>query len=154
MKRFMSPRDAVFFQSINEELINKIVETEITLFKVVIRDSDAGDIYGESPNRKYYTGIMLNCLINRGPQESRQSDFGQNVNQNISCAINRYQLEQKDVYPENGDIIEWNEFYYEVDNIEENQYIAGRQDEIYNWSFVCTGHLTNISYVNIEERKL
>ena len=154
MKRFMSPRDAVFFQSINEELINKIVETEITLFKVVIRDSDAGDIYGESPNKKYYTGIMLNCLINRGPQESRQSDFGQNVNQNISCAINRYQLEQKDVYPENGDIIEWNEFYYEVDNIEENQYIAGRQDEIYNWSFVCTGHLTNISYVNIEERKL
>ena len=151
MKRFISGRDITFFQSINEEFINKIVETEIVLFKTIIEDSNAGNIYGESPDRIYKSGITLNCLINRDDESSRQTDFGQNISQNISAAINRYQLEQKNVYPENGDIMEWSDFYYEIDNVSKNQRIMGRQDSTYDWSFVCTGHLTNISQINIEE---
>ena len=153
-KRFISPRDLTFFQSINEELINKIVETEIVLFKTIIEDSNTDNIYGESPDRRYKVGIELNCLINRDNEVSRQSDFGQNISQNISVSINRYQLEQKNVYPENGDVIEWSDYYYEIDNVAKNQRIAGRQDSTYDWSFLCTGHLSNVSHLNIEERIL
>ena len=152
MPRFITERDSRFFYNINNELVNDVVETEIQIFKTVIAESNPDDIYGESTTRKYYTGVRINCLINRADSTTDQTTFGQNVIQSITFAINREIAKSKNVYPENGDIIQWNSFLYEVDHVSENQHIAGRSDQDLNWSFVCNAHMTNISQINISER--
>jgi hypothetical protein len=153
MPRFITERDARFFYNVNNELINDVVETEIQIFKTVIQESNPDDIYGESIGRKYYTGVRINCLINRSDSTVDSTNFGQNVLQSIVFSINREFAKQKNVYPENGDIVQWNSYLYEIDHVVENQYIAGRSDQDLNWSFVCTAHLTNISQINISERQ-
>ena len=152
MPRFIGPKDIRFFQSINKELIDWVIETDIILYKTIINESDVNDIYGESINRKYYKGIKFNCLINRSDQESFQTDFGQNIRQNLEVAINRELLQLHNIIPENGDIIEWNNKYWEINNVQENQYLGGRKLSDTNWSFVCQAHITNLSYLNIQER--
>ena len=54
-----------------------------------------------------------------------------------------------DVYPEIGDIIKYNENYYEIDNINEVQLIGSRPE--YNHNIICETHLTRRSSLNIEE---
>ena len=150
MPRFLGPKDIRFFQSINKELIDWVIETDIILYKTIVIESNVDDIYGESVDRTYYTGINFNCIINRSNQESFQTDFGQNMRQTFEAAINRELLEQHNIIPENGDIVEWNDAYWEINNVEENQYLAGRK--LLNWSYVFQAHASNVSHLNIAER--
>lgn len=148
MSKFITEKDQSFFQSINRELIIDIVNTSIIIYKPSLNNSINDDLYEESVEKVWNIGVQLDCLIDRSDQSEDNTDFGLNNNQSIKFSINREQIKQKNIYPEIGDIVEWNNFYYETDNVYENQYIAGRYDV--NWSIIIDAHLTNKSMLNIE----
>jgi len=148
MSKFVTNRDSSFFQSINSELIVDVVTTPIIIYKLSLRDSIDDDLYEESIEKVWQIGIQLDCLIDRSDQSTDSTDFGPNNTQDIKFSINRDQIEAKNIYPEIGDLVEWNGFYYESTHVYENQYIAGKTNE--NWSIIIDGHLTNISSLNIE----
>jgi len=152
MPRFVSQRDARFFYNINNEFINDVVETEVQIFKIVLADSNPDDIYGESTSKKYYIGVRINALIKRDTPNVTDSDRGQNISQDITVGISREMARQKNIFPEIGDILEWNSYFYEINNSIENQRIAGRSDNDYSWSFIVNAHLTNAGNINIIQR--
>lgn len=152
MSRFISANDVKFFQSINRELINDVIETEISIFKSILEDSNPDNIYGESVDRSYYSGIAINCIIDRSSQDSKFLDQGVTTVQSFVASINRSHAVEKNIIPEVGDIVLWNGFYYEISNSNENQYVAGRKEDDYNWSYIITAQLTNTSFINITER--
>lgn len=152
MPRFFGPKDLNLIQSINNELINWVLETPITLYKVVTEESDVNDIYGESINKKYYSGIKFNCLISMETEESVQTEIGRDIKRKIKVAINKELLKPYNIVPEIGDIIEFNSMHWEIDNVIQNQLIMNREN--INFSYVCHAHLTNFSYINLEERTL
>lgn len=147
MSRFLTNRDRAFIKGINSELIDDIIETSIIIYKRNPEDM-SDDIYGESFNTSYRTGVLVNCLIDRENQSSNVSDIGIQQSQSSRFSILRSALEEKQIYPQMGDIIEWNSRFYEITNDIENQYIAGRSD--YNYSIVLEGFLTNKPYINME----
>ena len=64
MALFGGMRDAKFLASINSELLNAIVDTEIEFFKLVVESSNS-NIYGESESKSYYDSILIPCLITK-----------------------------------------------------------------------------------------
>ena len=58
MALFGTQRDAKFLASINAELLNSIIDTEIEFFKLVVEQSNT-NIYGESTNKTYYDSILF-----------------------------------------------------------------------------------------------
>ena len=52
MALFGGVRDAKFLASINSELINSIIDTEIEFFKLIL-ESTKSNIYGESEAKTY-----------------------------------------------------------------------------------------------------
>jgi len=52
MALFGGQRDAKFLASINSELINAVIDTEIEFYKLVVESSNS-NIYGESENKSY-----------------------------------------------------------------------------------------------------
>lgn len=149
MPKFVTDRDKSFFQGINNEIINDVIDTTIVIYKLSITDNP-DDIYGESINKYYSVGIILNCIIDKQNQTVTEEEFGPVHAQTMLIAINREHASDKNIYPEIGDIIDWNNFYYEIDNVYENQYITERTS--YNWAIMVNSHLTNKSNINIEER--
>lgn len=147
MPRFLTNRDRAFIKGINRELIDDVIETSIIIYKRNINDN-TNDIYGESIHTFYNVGVQLNCLIDRSDQSMNISDIGMQHQQSIKFLILRSTLETKNVYPFMGDIINWNDRYYEISNDIENQYIAGRSD--YNYSIILEAFLTNKKYINME----
>jgi hypothetical protein len=76
--------------------------------------------------------------------------FGSDVvQQNVEFRFVRKILQDVNVYPEIGDIISYNGNYYEIDNTNEAQLIAGRPE--YNQAIICETHLTRLSSLNIED---
>jgi hypothetical protein len=147
MSLFGSNRDISMFRHVNRELLNNIIEQKVGYYKIVL-DKSEPNIYGESVNKTYNDPILINCLIERGDLTSVSNDFGTDVNRTIKCRFLRDDLTGLDlstevgkdgrgftynVYPEIGDIVLWNNDYYEVNNVNKNQLIVGK-DPNYSYS--------------------
>lgn len=127
---FGSNRDFNLLVNINRELLKDVVEQEVLYYKLSLDDTEA-NIYGEALTKNYWSPLKLNCLITRGDQVVTSDDFGPDLNREASFAFLRKDLVDVNVVPEVGDILIWNEDYYEVDTVRENQLFVGR-DSSYN----------------------
>lgn len=149
MARFVTERDYQFFQHINKEIIIDVVDVPVTLYKI-IPDIVSVNIYGESTNKTRYKGIQLHGLVKYPKIDAGSEGFGFDANQQgVEFRFQRKALQDVDVYPEVGDILGYNNNFYEIDNIQEPQLIAGKPQ--FNQSIICVAHLTRRSSLNIEE---
>ena len=128
-----------------------MVRQSVDIYKVSIENTDE-NIYGESTTKYYEVGFRVNCLINFNEPEVIQDDFGADTNANIELYFQRENLASGSLnfYPEPGDIVDWNRFYWEIDGTTEPQLIAGHQG--YNHSIKATAHRARMSSLQIEER--
>lgn len=148
MPRFVTERDFQFFQHINKEIIIDVVDVPVTLYKIIL-DNVSVNIYGEATNKARYKGIQLHALVKYPKTDADSTDFGFDVNQNVEFRFQRKMLQDVEVYPEVGDVVAYNENFYEIDNTQESQLIAGKPQ--YNQSIICVAHLTRRSVIDIEE---
>ena len=121
MALFGGQRDAKFLAAINSELINAIIDTEIEFYKLVVESSDS-NMYGESESKSYYDSILIPCLITKDDKNANMDDYGHTYTRSSKFAISRDILVKSDFYPEVGDIVFWDNEYFEVDNVDANQY--------------------------------
>ena len=151
MARFALDRDIQFFQGISRELVDAVVENTAVIFKLVI-DSTKVNLYGESLNKTYYSGVEVACMIERADTSVTYEGFGSDKNQTVEFRFNRFTLQDKAVYPEIGDIIYHNDEYFEIDNVREDQLIGGRATE--EFSIICSTFMSRKSTLQIEERNI
>jgi hypothetical protein len=149
MPKFLQTRDIEFFKSIARELVDDVVQNTIVLFKVNMNETKV-NIYGESLNKTWYPGVELYALYSKNPEDVVYEGFGPEMQQNITFKLDRAMCEEKNLYPEVGDIIFFDTSYYEIDNTNEIQFIGGSPDN--NFSIVCETFMVTKSTLNIEER--
>lgn len=149
MALFGGQRDAKFLAAINSELINSIIDTEIEFYKLIIETSNS-NLYGESQSKSYYDSILIPCVITKEGKTANMDDYGHTYTRTAQFAISRDILERADFYPEVGDIVFWDNEYYELDNVDANQYFVGKNPETwpngdshgYSVSIICDAHAT------------
>ena len=148
---FIPQKEIDIIDSMNEELIDEIIGQSVDIYKVSIDNTDE-NIYGESTTKYYEVGFRVNCLINFEEPVINQDEFGADVNSNIEMHFQRNNLASGSLnfYPEAGDIVDWNDFYWEINGVTEPQLIAGNPE--YNHSIKATAHRARLSSLQIEER--
>ena len=150
MALFGGKRDARFLASINRELLNAIIDTEIEFYKLNVEQSKS-NIYGEAERKSYYDSVLIPCLITKDDKSSVMDDYGHSYTRTGKFAISRDLLERIGMYPQPGDIILWDNEYFEIDNVDANQYFTGKNPETwpngsnhgYSVSIVCDAHVTS-----------
>ena len=151
MARFALGRDIRFFEGISRELVDAVVTTGVILYKLIIEDSKT-NLYGESLSKTYYQGVNCNAMIERGETQVVYEGFGPDTNQTTQFRFNRFTLEDKNFYPEIGDLIFHNDAYFEIDNVNEDQLIGGRTDNAEKFSIVCSTFMSRKSTIQTEMR--
>ena len=148
---FIPQKEIDLINSMNEELIDEIVGQSVDIYKVNI-DRTNENLYGESTTKYYDVGFRVNCLILFNEPDVIQDEFGADVNANIELFFQRANLSSGSLnfYPEPGDIVDWNRYYWEIDGTVEPQLIAGHEG--YNHSIKATAHRARMSSLQIEER--
>lgn len=132
MALFGSLRDIETFKGISREVVDDIISQQIGYYKLVLKDTNA-NLYGESLNKTFVGPVLFNCLIERGDFTATESDFGPDISRDVTFRILRDDMIIANIFPEIGDIVLYNEAYYEVENVNENQLIVGK-DNSYSYS--------------------
>ena len=132
MALFGTVRDAVMQIGVAQEFVNNVVTQQIGYYKVVLSDSPP-DVYGESLVKSYIGPVLINLLIVRGDFTTTIDDFGPDSRRDVEFRFLKVDLQAANVVPETGDVIMYNELYYEVDNTNENQLFLGK-DPAYAYS--------------------
>jgi hypothetical protein len=152
MPRFLLDRDVKFFKTISRELVDDVIETSVILYKLIVEDTKT-NIYGESLSKTYYTPITATCIIERSDSSVSYEGFGNDTNQTVEFRFNRFTLEERDFYPEIGDIISHNSAYFEIDNVRDADQLIGGQD--YNdYSILVSTFMTRRTTIQTEERTI
>lgn len=163
MALFGSARDMSLFRSVNRELINKYIDTEVLLYKLNLQHTDT-NLYGEADRKTYFQPTRMHCLILRDSRTSSGDDFGIDTQRTATFAFFKPDLELKNIVVEVGDILHWDGEYYELDNQNNAQdYIAGKEERTdlgvttgergsfgMSISVIFEGHVTRMNAVNIE----
>lgn len=150
MPRFQGKRDIDFFQQINKELLDDVIESIVILYKLSIDDSPT-NIYGEAPLKRYYQGVKTSALINRQDKSPTSDGKVIDFQQVAVFSFLRETLKEKGIYPEPGDIVEYDGSFWEINNAAENQLLG---DQPYmNWAIICTCHMTRRSQLQLVERQ-
>lgn len=142
---FGSGRDFDLLVNINRELLHDVIAQEVLYHKLSIEDSET-NLYGESMAKSFWNAVKLNCLITRGDQVIDIQEFGPDLGREAQFAFLRPDLEDVNVLPEVGDIVQWQEDFYEVDTVRENTLFLGR-DSKYNLSSSTSGFGSSLSII-------
>ena len=169
MALFGTSRDASFLRSINRELMGNIISQQCAFYKYKLAETQT-NIYGESSGGKFFDGpVLLNALITIGDNTSPVSDLGVNFDWPISFAFLRDDLVEANLHPEVGDVILYQESYWEVDNTNITQFWGGKDPDYpnepnplnpglvdfgYNVSVTCECHYVPGDRINIQPYRL
>ena len=148
---FLPQKEFDLINSMNEELIDELVGQSVDIYKVNVERSSE-NLYGESTTKYYDVGFRVNCLINYNEPEVIQDEFGADTNSTIEIFFQRENLASGSLnfYPEAGDIVDWNDIYWEINGTTEPQLFAGHPNFKHN--IVATAHRSRLSSLQIEER--
>ena len=148
---FMPRKEFDLINSMNEELIDEIVGQSVDVYKINIDNTD-DNLYGESTTKYYDVGFRVNCLILYNEPTIEQDEFGPDYRSDIEMYFQRENLSSGSLnfFPETGDIIDWNEHYWEINGVTEPQLVAGHPG--YRHQIKATAHYAKLSSLQIEER--
>jgi len=163
MSLFGSARDVATFKIFTKELVEDIVSQEIGYYKVMLSDTPT-NVYGEAM-KKYFIGpVLIPCLIERGEFEMRNTEVGVDSARAVTYRFFKDHLIEANVVPEVGDFIMYNQDYYEVDNVNENQLILGKNPDYQyssgpgnfgqSYSIILTTHYSSPDKLGITQERL
>jgi len=153
---FAGERDISLFYHLNNEMIQRIMDIQILLYKLNLNSTDI-NLYGESGKKTYDSPIYVHTIINLSSPESTGEDYGIEYRQSAEFAFLRDDLVATTIVPEIGDIIEYDSTFWEIDNVAEAQYYASKNPDSwfggtnfgYSVSMICSAHRTKQSGLNI-----
>jgi hypothetical protein len=169
MALFGSSRDVSFVRRMNRELMGNIISQQCAIYKYRLEETTV-NMYGEASGGKFFDGpVLLNALIKIGDQTSPTSNLGVNFDWPMTFSFLRDDLIDAKIHPEVGDIILYQESYWEVDNTNMTQYFLGKDPDYpyelnplnpglsnfgYNVDVACVCHYVPADRVNITRTRL
>ena len=163
MALFGSSRDISFIKKINNELLDNVIQQEVDFYVLSLADM-VSNLYGEaSQGKTYYRPVRLTCLLERGDQTYVADDqFGVDVTQQMTFRFLKPRLRELNLVPKAGDIVEVRGVYYEIDQVNENQFVAGKDNDYgknvgpefgESLSEICIAHYTRVTRLQIEKAR-
>ena len=152
MALFGTQRDVSLFRHMSRELMGDIITEQCAFYKYKLEETKI-NLYGEAAEEKYYMGpVLLNTLVERTDEIYPESDLGTDFNKEIQFSFLRDDLLGKnedfngegmsytdttaqygaDLVPQVGDIVMYNEGYYELHEVIANQYFVGKNPDYPN----------------------
>lgn len=162
MPLFTSHRDAGFLLGVNKEIMHGFSSVEVAVYKLDLQQTDV-NIYEESNNKAYRPPVRLFAQI-RFDEKSIAGEDLIDYTQTLGVGFLINDLKTAEIFIEEGDIIEYDSGFYQVDQVSEPKGWAGRRPDAmigisedkwnlhgYDISVVAECHLTRTNNLNIVE---
>jgi len=169
MAIFGSARDISMIRKVNRELLHDVISQQCAIYKYAL-DKTKVNMYGEASEGRWFNSpVLLNVLITVGNKSDGTSDLGVDFNWEVKFAFLKDDLIDANLIVEIGDVILYQESYFEVDVAFDTQYFAGKDPDYpyeqnplnpglgnfgYNVSLIVNTHNIPADRVNIIKQRL
>lgn len=160
---FGSTRDVATFKIFTKEIVEDIVSQQVGYYKIKLSDTPV-NIYGEALTKYYIGPVLIPTLIVRGEFTRQGTDYGPDTMRSVDFRFFKDHLIEADIVPEVGDVVMYNEAYYEVNNLNENQLILGKDPDYsystavenfgQSYSIILTCHYSSPDKLGIAKERL
>lgn len=160
MALYGGQRDVSLFRSLNKELLHRIIDTEVLVYKLNLNSTNS-NVYDEFANKVYEVPVLIPCLVTVDDSAWNSEEFNSDVTQTATFAFLRDDLVTKNLPIQIGDIVEYRSRFFEIDSTNENQLVVGKDPD--NWfggekhgysvSIVYQAHMTRQSKLNIVQTR-
>ena len=146
MALFGGSRDVSVFRHVNRELLGNVITQQCALYKFSLEQTTV-NMYGEASEGRFLEGpYLFNALITVNDATSPVNDLGVDFDWGITVAFLRDDFTEANVHPEVGDVILYQESYFEIDNTNETQYFMGKTPDYPYSSNPLNPGLENFGY--------
>lgn len=168
MALFGGSRDISMFRHVSRELMQNIISQQCALYQIRLEET-VFNMYGEAASEKFYNGpFLLYCLIDLPDQGQPTNEEGVTWEWAPTFKFLRDDLVEANVSPQIGDIIFYEEVYYEIHATNEMQYFVGKNPDYpnppnplepnladfgYNVSIVCNTHYIPADRVGLSKER-
>ena len=160
MALYGGQRDVSLFRSLNRELLHRIIDTEVLVYKLNLNSTNS-NVYDEFANKVYEVPVLIPCLVTVDDSTWTADDFNSDVTQTATFAFLRDDLVVKNLPVQIGDIVEYRSRFFEIDATNENQLVVGKnpdnwfggEEHGYSVSIVYQAHMTRQSKLNIVQTR-
>ena len=173
MSLFGQARDISMFRYVNRELMGNIISQQIVYYQYELAQTKV-NIYGEAAEaRNFLDPVILFALIEPSDFNYPESDFGVDFEWQVTYKFLRDDLVDAGIVPEVGDIIMYQNGYWEVDGTNATQFFVGKDPEYpytdsngnnplnpgldqfgYNTSVICKCHYVPADRLGIIPQRL
>lgn len=156
MPLFISHRDSGLIKTINREIVQRIISMEVALYKISNTLSQT-NIYGESINKVVSDPVRMFAIIEQGDKTSSTESVIE-FDKSFKFAFIKQELEEKNIVIDEGDFIEFDSKYFEVDMVSLSNYWGGKNPNTdlnvkldshsitgYDYAVTVEAHLTSQS---------
>jgi hypothetical protein len=163
MAMFGSTRDVATFKIFTKEIVEDIVSQQVGYYKIKLNDTPV-NIYGEALTKYFIGPVLIPVLIVRGDFSRTGTDYGPDTERSVDFRFFKDHLIEANIVPEVGDVVMYNEVYYEINNTNENQLVLGKDPDYsystpvegfgQSYSIILTGHYTSPDKLGITKERL
>lgn len=169
MALFGSSRDISLFRHLNRELIWDVITQQCAVYKLKLGETKF-NIYGEASGEKYYYDpVLINVLIQRGDKTQPSSEMGVDFARDMEFRFLRDDLVDANLVVEVGDIVLYQESYFEIGTVNDNQLFVGKDPDYpyntnplnpglenfgTNLSIICKAHYVPSDKVGITRERI
>lgn len=137
MPMFRSPRDIEFVKRIAREVIERVVGDKITYYPISNQFSEQDEVYGESKMKIFDPPVEVYALVEWLEQEITTNQFGQDIVYNINVFILEEYLNQIELKPIEGDMVDYDEKKFEILKVEQPRQIFAKAGQPLGRKLVC-----------------
>ena len=147
--RYFSEQDIALINSISDELLGDIIQTEVSILRVC-PDQTKINVYGESSptsGKMYFPAVDIIAIVDRADISTDADDFGPERKQNVAFKFMEKDLEKINLFPQTGDLVLFNDRYHEIDDVVQEQFLGGIPEK--SFSIIVNTHYTRLSTTDI-----
>lgn len=122
---FLSSKEIHFFNSINKELIQKIVQQKIIYYSVSEEHTKVNDLYQESIRKTVFTPVEINARVLFKEPEQTTGQFSIDTKYSIEVYFHMNELEERKIIPREGDFLKFGAVVYEIQKLTRPQITYG-----------------------------
>lgn len=136
MPLFRSQNDIRYIESLNRELLERIIGEKITYYAISEKHTES-NIYGESLEKVFDPPVQIYGLIEWDEQEVKTTDFGQDIIYSLKCYLLDKHLDNINLKPKEGDMIDYNNVQFEITDIQNPNLLWGKTYNSFNIILNC-----------------
>lgn len=137
MALFRSEHDIAYVNKINQELIEKVIGEKITYYAISAQFSEI-NFYGESKEKVFDPPVEIYALIEWKEQDISTTEYGQDIIYKLKVSILDKHLEDINMRPYAGDMVEYSDVFFEIMTVAYPAQIFGKAQENIATVLECT----------------